>query len=86
MMKHKQENRYYYGDWKNGVPVGKGLFYEPSKLIFDGTFVEGIPEGFARIKFIEGASEFEGELKRGMANGNGRIDNLKQKYNFTGEW
>lgn len=42
-MKHKDQNRYYYGDWRNGVPNGKAFFYEPDKLIFDGNFVDGVP-------------------------------------------
>lgn len=45
-----------------------------------------MPTGPAKIKFIDSHSEFEGELKEGRANGVGKIDNIKQRYKFEGEW
>lgn len=59
-MKDIEKERYYYGEWKDGLPEGKGLFYEPSKLLFNGVFQNGVPTGPAKIKFIDSLSEFEG--------------------------
>ena len=54
--------------------------------MFNGNFVNGLPEGLAHIKFIDSNSEFNGLLKEGKAEGNGELDNAKGKYKFTGEW
>jgi len=44
-MRQINGERYYVGAWKKGVPEGKGFIYEPKKILFLGTFHEGIPEG-----------------------------------------
>lgn len=59
-MKHRDYDRYYYGKWDNGVPEGRGLLYEPGKLLFNGDFHKGLPEGRANIKFIDQLCEYEG--------------------------
>lgn len=51
-MKHKNKNRYYYGTWKDNLPEGQVLIYEPEKILFSGNFHKGLPEGKANIKFI----------------------------------
>jgi hypothetical protein len=43
-----------------------------------------MPNGHAQIRFIDEGCDFEGELKDGRACGNGTLDNIKNKYKFTG--
>ena len=83
-MKQINGERYYVGAWKKGVPEGKGFIYEPKKILFLGTFHEGVPQGESSINFIEEGISFTGVLKDGKANGDGTIQNLKQKFIFTG--
>lgn len=45
VMRQINGERYYVGAWKKGVPEGKGFIYEPRKMLFLGTFQNGIPEG-----------------------------------------
>jgi hypothetical protein len=51
-VKHNFLDRYYYGNWKDGMPEGEAFFYEPQKLIFKGNFSHGVPTGPAKIDFI----------------------------------
>ena len=85
-MRHKDINRFYVGDWKEGVPEGQAFIYEPERILFNGKFEHGMPNGHAQIRFIQDGCDFEGELKDGRASGNGTLDNIAQKYKFTGEW
>lgn len=68
-MKQNQGNKFYVGAWKNGYPEGEAFIYEPRRILFLGTFVDGLPTGRATLKFIRESIEFSGELKEGQAHG-----------------
>lgn len=48
-----QTNKFYYGDWQNNLPEGKGVLYQPNKILIDSNFVAGSPNGQSMIIFIE---------------------------------
>ena len=48
-MRHKFENKYFIGDWNEGKPEGKGIFYEPNNILYDGDFKNGLFLGEAKI-------------------------------------
>lgn len=51
-MKLKSGEIYYYCNWANSLAQGKGFVYKPNVLFFDGFFNQGMPEGKAKVLFI----------------------------------
>ena len=52
-MKHKYENKYFMGDWNKGLPNGRGIYYDPEAIFYDGEFKEGAFEGDAKVKLFK---------------------------------
>ena len=52
-MKHKYQDRFYYGNWKDNVPNGRGFLYEPGHLFYDGQFEGGMPSGKSTVRFLD---------------------------------
>lgn len=86
LRKNFRINRYYYGDWGGGTPQGRGILYEPGKILIDANFSSGVPGSPAKIIFINKNSEYEGELEGGKINGKGTMINHAEMYSFSGEW
>ena len=57
-MKHKTSEKYFVGNWNQGMPENKGLIYVPLVYIFEGYFREGLPFGFCKVKLLETDCEF----------------------------
>lgn len=79
-------NKYFYGDWDNNLPQGRGVLYQPNKVLIDSHFVAGIPNGQSKVIFIDKNSEYVGELLNGKINGNGVMTDFTQRYSFSGIW
>jgi hypothetical protein len=66
----------YKGEWKNGLPNGKGIkhFYKTDSYI-EGNFVDGFSEGFGKQTFEQTWEKtqpyYEGEFKRNNYDGKG---------------
>lgn len=86
MKKNANTNKYFYGDWHNNLPQGKGVLYQPNKILIDSFFVGGLPNGQSKVIFIDKNSEYVGELLDGRINGNGIMTDFAQKYTFSGIW
>ncbi len=62
LKKNYNNHTYYYGDWMNGLPKGRGVFYQPLRILIDGNFDDGVPNGRAKIFFILKNSLYEGDI------------------------
>ena len=80
----------YKGDWKNGLPNGKGIkhFYNTDSYI-DGNFVDGFADGYGKHTFEQTwektAPYYEGEIKRNLYQGKGTYYYGDGDY-YKGEW
>ena len=55
-LKHKAYDQWYWGDWSDGKPRGKGIFYNQTnnrKVFYEGDF-DGLPNGRGRVMYNEG--------------------------------
>ncbi len=37
-MKHLNMDKYYWGEWQEGAPLGDGFLYVPEKYFYKGKF------------------------------------------------
>jgi hypothetical protein len=51
----------YFGQWKNGVPEGRGFIYSPDKYLYEGSWKKGAKDGRARVVFL-GGNLLEGQF------------------------
>ena len=83
-------NTRYKGEWKNGLPNGKGIkhLYKTDSVI-EGNFVDGFAEGFCKQTFEQTWEKmvpyYEGEFKRNKYDGKGEYHYGDGDY-YTGEW
>jgi hypothetical protein len=74
------------GNWADGRPSGKGIFYEPKEIIYWGNFIHGYPDGKGKLVLISINYIYQGEFKKGKAHGDGTYQNLVSGYSFVGFW
>jgi len=80
----------YKGEWKNGLPNGKGIkhFYKTDSYI-DGNFVDGFAESYGKQTFEQTWEKtqpyYEGEFKRNNYNGKGAYYYGDGDY-YNGMW
>jgi len=80
----------YKGEWKNGLPNGKGIkhFYKTDSYI-EGNFVDGFSEGFGKQTFEQTWEKtqpyYEGEFKRNNYDGKGEYHYGDGDY-YKGMW
>ena len=80
----------YKGDWKNGLPNGKGIkhIYKIDSVI-EGNFVDGFAEGYGKQTFEQtwekSVPYYQGEFKRNNYNGQGEYHYGDGDY-YKGEW
>jgi hypothetical protein len=80
----------YKGEWKNGLPNGKGTkhSYKDDTYIY-GNFVDGFAEGFGKQTFEQTWEKtqpyYEGEFKRNNWNGKGEYHYGDGDY-YKGDW
>lgn len=86
LKKNFKINRYFYGNWINGLPEGRGIIYEPNKILVDSCFRFGEPYGYSKIIFINKNSEYEGEVQGGKLSGKGVLVDNNKMYHFKGIW
>ena len=80
----------YKGEWKNGLPNGKGIkhVYEDDSYIY-GNFVDGLADGFCKQTFEQTWEKsqpyYEGEIKRNIYQGKGEYHYGDGDY-YKGDW
>lgn len=80
----------YKGEWKNGMPNGKGTkhFYKDDSYIY-GNFVDGLAEGYGKQTFEQTWEKtqpyYEGEFKRNKYDGKGEYHYGDGDY-YKGMW
>ena len=80
----------YKGEWKNGLPNGKGIkhSYKDDSYIY-GNFVDGFSEGYGKQTFGQTWEKtqpyYEGEFKRNNYHGKGEYHYGDGDY-YKGEW
>jgi hypothetical protein len=80
----------YKGEWKNGLPNGKGTkhSYKDDSYIY-GNFVDGFSEGYGKQTFGQTWEKtqpyYEGEFKRNNYHGKGEYHYGDGDY-YKGEW
>jgi hypothetical protein len=80
----------YKGEWKNGLPNGKGIkIIHEKESIIDGNFVDGFAEGYGRQVFAKSWEKmvpyYEGEFKRNHYHGKGEYHYGTGRY-YKGMW
>ena len=92
MIEYDKGMRVYEGGWKGSiedgfVQEGEGKEYDDDgkQLVYSGGFVNGIREGMGRI-LKNGLVIYDGEMKYGYPNGNGRRMNEDGDVSERGEW
>jgi len=78
-LKHKVYNRWFWGIWKDGSPIGKGILYyklAQDSIYYEGDF-DGEPSGIGKVVFNGGEWEYKGKITKGKANGEGKLINRK---------
>jgi hypothetical protein len=80
----------YKGEWKNGLPNGKGIkhSYKDDSYIY-GNFVDGFSEGYCKQTFEQTWEKtqpyYEGEFKRNIYQGKGEYHYGDGDY-YKGDW
>ena len=70
---YNEEGVWIEGIFKDGTLTGKGQRYsEEGDLLYDGDWVDLVPEGYGKLIFDEDVVVYEGELKKGVPNGKGK--------------
>ena len=92
MIEYDKGMRVYEGGWKGSIEdgfvrEGEGKEYgdDGKQLVYSGGFVNGIREGMGRI-LKNGLVIYNGEMKYGYPNGNGRRMNEDGDVSERGEW
>ena len=70
---------------KNNKLNGNGIIIFPEGCLYDGTLLDGIPDGYGKFVNSDGSS-YIGEWVDGMRNGWGVFDNTDQNYRYNGNW
>lgn len=83
-MKHKSLDKYYLGVWnQEGNQEGFGILYEPQSYFYYGEF-NLVPNGKGKLELIKQGIVYEGEMREGMAEGQGALKSLDNRVSFKG--
>ena len=92
MIEYDKGMRVYEGGWKGSIEdgfvregEGKEYDHDGKELVYSGGFVNGVREGMGRI-LKNGLVIYDGEMKFGYPNGNGRRMNEDGDVSVKGEW
>jgi hypothetical protein len=86
----EEGKRRYMGEWKNGLPNGKGIqhIYKDDSYIY-GNFIDGLAEGHCKQTFEQTwemiEPYYEGEFKRNEYHGKGEYHYGDGNY-YKGMW
>lgn len=78
------DGRVHIGQWKNGLPHGRGKIYFPNGSLFEGEFVAGQFQNGGRLIDSEG-NVYEGEYKNNLSHGKG-LKLYSDGSQYEGEW
>ena len=67
---NKEFNNHFYGEYKDGIPNGYGLFKDTHKVTYEGYFKKNILNGICEIKYTDG-SYYQGNILNNQKNGIG---------------
>ena len=67
---NKEFHNCYYGEYKDGIPNGYGLFKDSHKTTYEGYFKKNILNGISEIKYSDG-SYYQGNIINDQKNGIG---------------
>ena len=77
-------NRIYEGDWESDFKHGQGFEVLSNECSFQGSYVNGKPEGLGRFQWPNGEF-YEGEWLAGCRHGSGMWNGAKGD-SYVGEW
>ncbi len=84
MMKHKFYDKYYIGEWnEQGFPSGKGILLVPDNFLYYGEF-HNLPNGKGTVELFKEKIKYQGAMKDGKAEGQGKIVSADGRYAFEG--
>lgn len=70
---HYNKDNYVIGTFDNGNITGKGQLFCKNSLVFEGSFVSGVPNKDGKEFYPDGRIMFEGNYSRGLRNGRGKL-------------
>lgn len=78
----------YTGDWKNGVPSGRGTYNWSNGSKYEGNYEDGKKRGQGKYTFNFGKSFYEGSWSNGKPNGKGvlALESEKGPIKISGIW
>lgn len=82
-MKHKTQEEFYKGEWKDGFQNGKGILYIPHKFAYFGDF-DKTPHGEGKKIFYEARITYWGEFDHKQVHGKGRAKHDLGGFIFDG--
>ena len=59
-MKHKYAEKYFLGNWNDGKPVGNGIYYDPTTILYEGGFENGEFNGEATVNLLKRSIAYTG--------------------------
>lgn len=69
----------YKGSFRNGLPNGKGIFYNRDFVIYEGEVKDGLYQGKGTL-YYENGSVYTGEFRKGLREGQGEYHTLKETF------
>lgn len=82
----KTQNKCYDGEWKNGIPHGKGKAYYDDGTYFQGYFRNGVADCNDGIIIYTDGTFYRGQIKNSKSNGQGMLQQGNSDMTYTGEW
>lgn len=74
----------YDGEFKDGIPHGKGIVYYSKHNYYSGEFKDGIPHGKGGTMIMTKNKEYRGEFVNGLPHGIGELKD--NNFYYTGEF
>jgi hypothetical protein len=86
-LNEKNEDQFedYNGQWKNGLPNGKGIYTWKGGIKYVGAYLDGKKEGYGKYIFNSGNSYYTGNWSNGKPNGRGQLK-LNENIKLSGDW
>lgn len=78
----------YTGNWKNGLPSGRGHYRWPSGNNYEGNYEDGKKNGQGKYTYNSGKSYYEGSWSNGKPNRKGIlvIEDVRGQIKISGMW
>ena len=81
-----EDDKYYIGQFKNGLPNGKGVeYYKNGNIKYEGDFINGDYEGDGQYTWEDGIY-YIGQFKNSVPNGNGIMFYSNGTIKNQGNW